>query len=90
MEEINFSALPISDRETVIKWLKENFVAVEKINFEHTAYGLKQKVTRLTEIYLTEKQFYQAMLEAGFSSEEKIPGHYSFNIGKSSPFFSRT
>lgn len=71
----------------LIEFINENFVPIKNINFQHTDYGLKQKFSRL-HFFVTQQQFYEAMLIAGFKSKEKVKGYMSFNISQKSRYFS--
>ena len=84
----DFSTLTKEQQTFMINWLKENFTPITTINLQHTAYGLKQKFSRL-HFYVTDRQFIEAMLLAGFQIQEdpKNESHCRFNISQKSKFF---
>jgi len=82
-----FEDLTPEQQDFIVKWVNDNFVKTKNVNYSYSAYGLKQKFSRLY-FYVSTDQFVEAMIRAGFSFKEKEPGIVCFNIGKSSPFFS--
>lgn len=85
----DFYALTKEQQTFIIDWLKENFTPINSINLQHTAYGLKQKFSRLN-FYVSNRQFVTAMELAGFRVEDetgKDAGYCRFNISQKSKFF---
>lgn len=71
------------------QFLVDNFIPIRTINLHHTAYGLKQKFSRL-HFYITTEQFISAMRSAGFKAQMMRDGNARFNISQDSPYFYRT
>lgn len=88
MSEVSkvFDELSREQQEFIVSWATENFREVKAINRKHSAYGLKQKFSRL-HFYVTQEQFTDAMAKAGFKAETLKNGNAHFNIGQSSQFF---
>ena len=73
----------------IVEFMQENFIPIEAINPQHSAYGLKQRFSR-EHFYVTQEQFTQAMAKAGFRVHLAEDGSTYFNIGQRSPDFKRT
>lgn len=85
----DFQALTKEQQSFMISWLKENFTPISHTNNHHTAYGLKQKFSRLN-FYVSSKQFATAMELAGFIVKKeagKDESFFRFNISQKSKFF---
>lgn len=81
-----FAALPEDQQRFLVRWLSDNFIKTASVNRRHTAYGIKQPLSRLF-FYVTEKQLEDAMRRAGFSVELNKLGKPQFNISEKSPAF---
>ncbi len=77
------------DRMALLNYINESFKMVQKINRDHTAYGLKARFNRLTGPnkghHITSQCFMEAMVESGYKAvlvpNCKEPNWY-FNVGK--------
>ena len=86
LDNDHFCSLSDEKQALMIEFLKQNFIPTKSFNPQHTDYGLKQKFSRL-QFYVTQNQFAEAMIKAGFSAKEKRDGYLMFNISQKSPFF---
>lgn len=78
--------LTTEEREFLLDYVTNNFIATKTINHKHTAYGLKQKFTR-EHFYVTQEQFAQAMRQVGYLVELIDDGNAYFGISERSPHF---
>ena len=84
---------PAELQKAIVQYCKDAFFPTKGINKKHGAYGLKQRLTRISGIYLTSRQFTQAMEAAGFRAEPFYENHggdsdnWYFNINGKSPHF---
>lgn len=72
----SFEELSPEKKLELAAYIADNFSQTRAINHSHTAYGLKQRYTRLfvdEELHITSKCFMEAMLDAGFRAEP-VPG----------------
>lgn len=84
----SLDALTVEEREFLLDYVANNFVAAKAINRKHTAYGIKQRFCR-EHFYITQEQFTQAMQTVGYMSEPAGDGDAYFAISERSPHFSR-
>ena len=56
------------DRKKVFAWISDNLFPQKYINRRHTGYGIKQRLTSETGVYVRTEQFHEAMTEAGYRS----------------------
>lgn len=74
--------------EFLQQFVVDNFIPIHSINPKHSAYGLKQKFSRVY-FYVTTEQFTCAMRNAGFMVQPIDDGNARFNISQESPYFFR-
>lgn len=84
--EISYTldALTSEEREFLLDYVTNNFIATNTINRHHTAYGLKQRFTR-EHFFITQEQFIEAMRTVGYGVEPIEGGDAYFAISKNSP-----
>lgn len=80
--------LTVEEREFLLDYVTNNFIATKTINHKHTAYSLKQRFTR-EHFYVTQEQFAEAMRQVGYSIEPLENGDAYFGISERSPYFAR-
>lgn len=67
-----FDELSLEWQQNLLNYITDNFISSNTFNTKHTAYGLKQRYTRLfinKEHHVTSRCFMEAMLEAGFQAK---------------------
>lgn len=84
----SFYDLPKEEQERVLEWIREGLTPIKTINSKHTSYGMKHwfQYSPLG-FYLTNEQFKEAMLEAGFDMvihPDNFPNAW-FNYSEKSP-----
>lgn len=77
--------LPKGTQEQIDNWIKSNFKHSQRENKGHTSYGLKHILQDDLEIYLTNNQFKDAMLKAGFEPVNPLELNWTYKIKPSSP-----
>jgi hypothetical protein len=77
-------ALTSEEREFLLDYVTNNFIATKTINHRHTAYGLKQRFTR-EHFFITQEQFIEAMRTVGYGVELIEGGDAYFAISENSP-----
>ena len=80
--------LTADQEEFLNQFVVDNFHPIRSINAKHSAYGLKQKFSRVY-FYVTTEQFTRAMRNAGFIAQPIGNGNACFNISQESPYFFR-
>lgn len=80
--------LTAEQKEFLEQFIVDNFLPIRSINLKHSAYGLKQKFSRVY-FYVTTEQFTEAMRNAGFTVQLIDGGNARFNISQESPYFFR-
>ena len=69
-------------RETVFDWIATRFRKVSYTNNKRSSYGLKHYLEEDTGIYLTNNQFKDAMLKAGFKPSDPNELNWHFAISE--------
>lgn len=76
MSEFNaesFKELEPYRQQELLSYISNNFKPIKSFNRKHTAYGLKQRFTRLhvnPKHHVTTQCFMEAMLEAGYTARK--------------------
>ena len=76
------SLITDKDAETIRQvgeWIRNNILAAKGVN-EHTSYGLKHMLENDTGIYLTNNEFKDAMLLAGFPPVDENELNWRYRI----------
>lgn len=81
-------ALTSEERDFLLDYVTDNFIASETINRNHTAYGLKQRFAR-EHFHVTQEQFVEAMRIAGYGVELIDGGDAYFAISEKSPHLTK-
>lgn len=68
------------DIHIVSEWIKRNIKRSENVDYRHTSYGLKHILEEDTGIYLTNNQFKDAMLLAGYEPANSCDLNWNFRI----------
>lgn len=69
------------DQKEVLKWIDNNIVPRKTPNPTYHTYRLKHIIQWATGIYMTENQFKDAMLKAGYYPIDKYDSSWTFTIG---------
>ncbi len=77
--------LPEGTQEQIDAWIKANFKHSKRENKGHTSYGLKHILEDDMGIYLTNNQFKDAMMKAGFDPVDPDELNWTYRIKPSSP-----
>lgn len=78
-----------SEQEIVRDWILQNLCPRKTVLYDRTSYGLKHLLERDTGIYLTNNEFKDAMLLAGFAPSDPNELNWTYAISKKSPAFRR-
>lgn len=84
-----FTDLTEEDQAKVMTWIKENIIPIKGVNYKHTSYGLKHYIQKELGIYMTNNQFKDAMLEAGFYPADPNKLNWNYRISEKSPCFKK-
>lgn len=79
----HFKDLSPEMQHKLLTYIKSHYTARKSINYNHSAYGLKQQFTRKASSleHVTEQCFTEAMVSAGFSTKpDPSSGKSCFNI----------
>ncbi len=78
---------PQEEIDTVMNWIAEN-ISVRKTPLDgRTSYGIKHLFERDTRIYLTNNEFKDAMLQAGYKPVDPNELNWRYRISKKSKAF---
>lgn len=83
--EERFNELDNEVREDVLSWIRNNLIENKTIYREYDSYGLKHMLDKDTGIYLTNAQFKDAMVKAGFYPVNETAKNQNYCISKKSP-----
>lgn len=83
------SSKPKDVQETIFAWINQNLVPRKTVLRSTTSYGLKHKLERDTDIYLTNNEFKDAMMECGYMPHNPNELNWHYCISKKSPVFER-
>lgn len=75
------------EQDIVLGWIKENIYPRKTPLYGYTSYGLKHDLERDTKIYLTNNQFKDAMMMAGFKPVNQNELNWEYKISRKSPVF---
>lgn len=80
--------------KTVGEWIRKNIRPQKEVNTNHTSYGLKHKLENDTGLYITNNEFKNAMLLAGYEPVDETELNWRYRacylpdiIYNPSPFF---
>lgn len=77
------------EEKILLDWIS-NFKPIKTFNLKHTSYGLKHIFERTEQgFYITNDEFKDAMLKAGFKVKDKSAVNWVFNISQKSTNFER-
>ena len=82
-----FEHLDNDIQQKVISWIKSNFYHHTSVYRDSNSYGLKHLLEKRTGIYLTNNQFKDSMLVAGFKPHNELEFNWYFKLDPSSPAF---
>lgn len=80
---------PEDEQRIVMDWIRDNLLPRKTILYERTSYGLKHLLERDTGIYLTNNEFKDAMLFAGYEPSDPNEINWTYGISKKSPALRR-
>lgn len=80
---------PKEEQEIVMAWIRENFIPRKTVLYGNTSYGLKHILQHDTNIYLTNNEFKDAMLQCGFEPSDPDELNWHYRISRKSPAFRR-
>lgn len=87
-DEETIKDLTLDEATTLVAWIQENFVPRKTANRWHTSYGLKHIFENSDGgFYVTNNQFKDAMLQAGFKPVEENMLNWYYRISERSPAF---
>jgi hypothetical protein len=75
--------------DVVLSWISENISPRKTPLCEHTSYGIKHLLKRDTGIYLTNNEFKDAMLLAGYRPVNPDELNWHYRISRKSKAFTR-
>lgn len=75
------------EKDAVIDWIMTRLAPVKTAVHPRGSYGLKHDMTRETGIYVSNNQFKDAMLMAGYKPENPNDDYWRFRISRRSPCF---
>ena len=78
---------PQEEIDTVMNWIAENISARKTPLYGHTSYGIKHLLERDTQIYLTNNEFKDAKLQAGYKPVDPDELNWCYCISKKSKAF---
>ena len=78
---------PEEEVRTVMSWIGENISPRKTPLYGHTSYGIKHLLHRDTGIYLTNNEFKDAMLQAGYKPIDPNELNWRYRISKKSQAF---
>lgn len=73
--------------DTVMNWIAENISKRKTPLYGHTSYGIKHLLERDVHIYLTNNEFKDAMLQAGYKPVDPNELNWRYRISKKSKAF---
>ena len=87
--EEKFDELDYEIRGEVLSWIKDNLIQNKTTYREYNSYGLKHMVQMDIGIYLTNAQFKDAMIKAGFYPMNETAKNHNYCISRKSPAIRR-
>lgn len=82
-----FSDMRPDEQERIRVWIRQNIVPRKNACHGHTSYGIKHLLERDTGIYMTNNQFKDAMLVAGYEPVNPRELNWEYRISRKSPCF---
>ena len=76
-----------NERETALRWIRENIRPRKTPLRERTSYGIKHILQRDTKLYLTNNEFKSAMLLCGYEPVDPNELNWHYRISAKSPAF---
>ncbi len=76
-------------QKTVVEWIRENIYPRKTVLLGHTSYGLKHYLQNDIKIYLTNNQFKDAMMKAGYYPTDPDELNWHYCISAKSPIFKK-
>lgn len=83
------SDIPEEQQQIVIHWIHDNIRPIKTVNRCHSSYGIKHILQHDTDIYLTNNQFKDAMMQCGYLPVDPDVLNWNFRISEKSLAFSR-
>jgi hypothetical protein len=80
---------PQAEIDLVMDWIRQNIVPGRTPLQERTSYGIKHILEHDTGLYLTNNEFKDAMLMAGFKPVDPNALNWTYRISRKSPAFQR-
>lgn len=72
--------LPKEDVEIAMKWISEHISPAKRLLKGRSSYGIKHLLQEDTELYLTNNQFKDAMLQAGYEPVDENELNWRYRI----------
>lgn len=89
-DNAHFCDLSDTIKKIAEKWIIFNVCTAKTANKKHTSYGMKHTLQRRTNIYMTNNQFKELMINCGFAPHDPRNNiNWNFYIAESSPIFKR-
>jgi hypothetical protein len=80
---------PQVEIDLVMDWIRENILPRKSPLQERTSYGIKHILERDTGLYLTNNEFKDAMMMAGYMPIDPDALNWTYCISKKSPAFQK-
>ena len=82
-----FDQMRIEEQNAVLNWIHTSLIPRKNACHGHTSYGTKHLLERDTGIYMTNNQFKDAMLVAGYEPVNPHELNWKYRISRKSPCF---
>lgn len=83
-----FGDLPKETQNIVLKWIRQNIIPRKTpLQYKWSSYGIKHCLQAMTNIYVTNNQFKDAMLLCGFYPVDETEVNWHYCISEKSPAF---
>ena len=80
---------PVEEQQQVMAWIRRNIPPRKTENQRHTSYGIKHILQHDTGIYLTNNEFKDAMMLAGYQPVDENALNWTYGISEKSVAFQR-
>lgn len=87
VDEELLSDIPEDLQQIVLLWIQDNIRPIKSPNNWHSSYGIKHILQHDTNIYLTNNQFKDAMMQCGYLPVDPDRLNWNFRISEKSPAF---
>lgn len=77
------------ERAALVAWIKNNIRPRRTVNKTYTSYGLKHIAERDLNLYISNNQFKDAMLQCGFYPDDEWETNWHYRIDNHSPCFEK-